>query len=559
MSSANDHVDVLLCTVDSAGDVVTALGLFNVNVKSSRDILGGSHVVAVHSTGDIKGLFCLGLKHTELVCCANYGLNAVKCRSGSYVGRILCAALGANAINILVLALGSIGCAGLFFVLRGSNALCNNVNTPVILSVAYSIAAEGGKGLGVVHTERTCVFVVSNNESLKVCIPLEYGCRSLVGSERATGRGVSHYNVGLNALCIEVKVEAALGSLNEYCYCISSACNAVEASAVKSTVEVNVTAAVSCCDVVALTLFESSCACRSIGSNVCGVDCAARALSAGELVRVVTANAAVSSKLKCCEAGSIGLLNRAECGVRAAAGGTVYVDRVVYGSYEGLKVFIIGVNGRSRVLKLSVNVRTADYHVDVLLSAGISHLVEHVVAALGLFNVDVDRLGNVLCGSHVVAAHTTCDVENLVLEVGVNHCELISYALNRLFSGGYGNGVVKHLGLGVTARIFDRCGKLEAERFLNSVGKLDRNEYVGFFNDRDLVAIRSPNNRILKVANYNSTLSVKASSNLGTVCAVVIRPDDINCCLEIFFGFVAVIVRAAVLRAAIVACRIIVG
>ena len=84
-----------------------------------------------------------------------------------------------------------------------------------------------------------------------------------------------------------------------------------------------------------------------------------------------------------------------------------------------------------------------NYHVDVELCTCCIKSVE-VVAALGLFKVNVDSSVYVSAGSHVVAVHTTDKVVNIGTNVLLNHTELVSSACNGI---NYAKG--RSLGIGI--------------------------------------------------------------------------------------------------------------
>ena len=503
-------------------------------------------------------------KKLAVFCRADKNEIAVLKLAGNYPGslgrRLIAGLFGSNVVRIglaaLALTLNEVvlvrGINGIIAEIRSAHALCKNVNTVVIRFVGDVVAAERGVILGIIHTECTVVSVICNHKSLNVCVPLENGSGCYVGSKRTARRGVGHYNVGLNTLQVDVEIEAAFGSLSKYHNRISLACNAVETTAADSTVEVEVTVLVSSCDVVALAILNNR-TYGSIGSNVVRILRAATALAAYELVRVVAALAAVSSKLERAEARRSRNVNRTKSGVSTGALSTVYVELIVHGCLKSLKTFVINVNSGSRILELRVNVRAADNHIDVLLCAGISHLVVHIVAAFGFLNVNVDCLSNILGGSHIVAVHCTGDVKNLVFKVGVNHCELVSSTCNGLLRSSYGNSVVERNGLRIALGIGDGCDKLEGKRLAN-LGDLDGYSSIGLFNYLDFIVIGSPNDRISVIAYDNNGVSVEVSSDLGAVRCAKVCPDVINCRLERFLGVAAVGVSAIIY----VAVRIIV-
>ena len=97
---------------------------------------------------------------------------------------------------------------------------------------------------------------------------------------------------------------------------------------------------------------------------------------------------------------------------------------VTHNSNQSLAVSIICIYGGCGLFKCAIDMLAIDNHIDVLLRT--IYIGIQIVATRSSFQVYIRSTFNGLSSSQIIGAHSTGDEEQLVIDIGLNHTELIS-------------------------------------------------------------------------------------------------------------------------------------
>ena len=87
----------------------------------------------------------------------------------------------------------------------------------------------------------------------------------------------------------------------------------------------------------------------------------------------------------------------------------------------------------------------ADHHIDVQLGFTVEGV--EVVAACGLFHINIDSSSGICGGGHIVAVHTASQIVNSIFQVTLSHTEAVGSTCNQFSSHIHAGSVGDHRGI----------------------------------------------------------------------------------------------------------------